>query len=152
MVIDSMQLIRSYADKFNAHDAEGCGALAAEDGKFTDMVLGIEGDGPSGLRDWTQIWLTAFPDATIEIVSSFASGDAVVSEGMFRGTQTGALVTPMGTIPPTGKRLEGYYCNVSRVRDGKLSVGRQYYDGLGLLRQLGIGAGVGVAPEAQPSP
>ena len=152
MAIDNLEIARMYTDKFNQHDADGCAALAAEDGKFTDVVLGMDSEGPSGLRAWTQLWLTAFPDANVEVVNAVASGDTVVTESIFRGTQRGPLVTPMGSIPPTGRQVEGYACTVTRYRDGKLVSGRQYYDGLALLRQLGVAPSLAAAPEAHPQP
>lgn len=151
--MDNLDVARAYIESFNRHDADTCAKKAADDGKFHDMVLGIEGDGPDGLRNWTQLWLTAFPDANVEVTTLAAAGDLVIMEGIFRGTQNGPFVTPMGTLPASGKRLEGYFCNVARYRDGKLVSGRHYYDGLGVLRQLGVAPGAAAAAtEARPQP
>jgi predicted ester cyclase len=152
MAIDNLELTRRFNERFNQHDADGCAAMAADDGRFTDLTLGFDGEGPEGLREWIEIWLSAFPDASIEHLSTVVAGDTVVVEGMFHGTQSGPLVTPMGSIPASGRRLDGHYCSVLRVRDGKFVGAHQYYDGLALLRQLGVAPGVAPQEEANPQP
>lgn len=150
MALDNLEIARRYTEAFNQHDAGGCAAFAAEDGKFTDMVSGRDFEGPAGLREWNELMFAAYPDAHSEIVNSFASGDTVVTEVIFRGTHSG--VTPTLAIPPTGKQIELQSCIVARYRDGKIVSGRQYYDGLGLLRQLGVAPSVAATPEARPQP
>ena len=55
-----------------------------------------------------------------------------------RGAHTGPLETPAGEVPPTGRRIEIEFSVVARARDGLLVDGREYYDSMTLLTQLGL--------------
>ena len=82
-------------------------------------------------------WATAFPDSKGEIHNTFQSGDTVVVEVTWRGTHTGPLQTPRGTLSPTGKRIELRACQINVVTNGKLQTTRHYFDLGTLLQQLG---------------
>ena len=60
------------------------------------------------------------------------------------GTHTGPLATPMGVIPPTGRRVDFPLCDVWEVRDGKVVSTHNYFDVMSLLGQLGISAAAGM--------
>lgn len=90
-------------------------------------------------------YLTAFPDGRFDVRHSHEAGDTIIVEGVYRGTQTGPLEGPGGTIPPTGRELAVPYCDVLRVRDGKLVEHRVYWDQATFMAQLGL------APEQQPA-
>lgn len=52
-----------------------------------------------------QGWKQAFPDARGEIRNVIASGNTVVEEIIWEGTQTGTLEGPGGPLPPSGRRI-----------------------------------------------
>jgi steroid delta-isomerase-like uncharacterized protein len=85
-------------------------------------------------------WATAFPDSAAEFNNALVSGNTVVLELTWRGTHTGPLQTPGGTVAPTGKRFEFGACQVTEVADGKAQSTRHYFDMTTLLRQLGVGS------------
>jgi predicted ester cyclase len=70
------------------------------------------------------------------IVRSFEAGDTVVVEGVFSGRHTGPMVTPEGTIPPSGNAVSFSYADFLQVRDGKCVSHRIYWDNAGLMAQL----------------
>jgi predicted ester cyclase len=74
----------------------------------------------------------------VEVVNVIAGENGGVAEFIGRGTHTGPLTGPAGTIPPTGRRIEFPLCDVWKVRDGRFAGNRCYYDLLGLLGQLGV--------------
>jgi predicted ester cyclase len=83
--------------------------------------------------------LTALPDAKTEITNVVADGENwVFTEFIGRGTHTGALVGPAGTIPPTGRRIGFPVGELMRLEGGKFVLVHVYYDGATLLRQLGV--------------
>jgi ketosteroid isomerase-like protein len=61
------------------------------------------------------------------------------------GTQTGDLVTPQGTLPASGNRLDLPYADYFRVADGRIVEHRVYRDQAGMLAQLG-GSGPALTP------
>jgi steroid delta-isomerase-like uncharacterized protein len=83
--------------------------------------------------------LVAFPDLKITTRNVIESGDWVVAEYTFTGTNLGPAHDPTGNeIPATGKRVTAENCSVTRLRDGKLASYRAYGDTLTLVTQLGL--------------
>ncbi|NOT59129.1 MAG: nuclear transport factor 2 family protein, partial [Acidobacteria bacterium] len=75
-----------------------------------------------------QGWAAAFPDAKAEFHSPLVSGNTVILEVTWRGTHTGPLPTPGGTITGTGKTYVVRACQVFEVAEGKAQVLRHYFD------------------------
>ena len=94
--------------------------------------------GKEDYKTWIQNWSTAFPDAKLEILNAFTSGDSVVVEFTAKGTHKGALSSPGMQIPPTNRPLEMSFCDVIQLRDGKIVSARTYYDLATIARQLGV--------------
>ncbi len=86
----------------------------------------------------TRAVATAFPDYQITIVDQVAEGDRVATVWRMVGTHQGGWASPIGNIPPTGKRVEFGGTTTLRVTDGKISdvIGTNW-DHLGILQQLG---------------
>jgi steroid delta-isomerase-like uncharacterized protein len=83
-------------------------------------------------------FLRAFPDGRISGDRYLESGDRIVVEGRFTGTNTGPLETPAGELPPSGRAMVLPFADVFRVVDGKIAEHRVYYDTVRLLAQLGL--------------
>ncbi|HEY8257718.1 MAG TPA: ester cyclase [Gemmatimonadales bacterium] len=92
-----------------------------------DQVLGV----------W-QGWAKAIPDSRCTFNSAIATGNTVVLELTWKGTHTGPLETPDGTIAPTGKSIELRSCVVCELDGEKTRVQRQYFDMGTLLEQIGV--------------
>ncbi len=78
-----------------------------------------------------------FPDLHMTIEDMIAEGDKVVTRWMWRGTNTGDLVTPMH-IPATGKRVTVTGITIGRFAGGKKVEAWTQSDNLGLNQQLGL--------------
>jgi len=57
------------------------------------------------------------------------------------------LVTPAGTIPPTGRTVELRLGEVYEVRESKIAKLHAYYDSATMMRQLGLLPPTGSAAE-----
>jgi predicted ester cyclase len=79
----------------------------------------------------------AFPDARMEVVRTLESGDEVYITGRFKGTHTGDLVSPNGTIPATGQPIDFGYVDYFRVVDGTIMAEEVVWDQLTFLAQVG---------------
>lgn len=85
-------------------------------------------------------WAAALPDSRATIDAAHVAGaNTVVLELTWRGTHRGALQTPGGQIPATGKSIELRACQIVDVKDGKVQAVRHYFDMATLLAQLGVG-------------
>jgi steroid delta-isomerase-like uncharacterized protein len=85
-----------------------------------------------------QGWATAFPDSKATIGRTVASGNTATIELTWRGTHTGPLTLPTGTIAPTGRKIELRACQVVEVDGDKTRSITQYFDLATLLRQIGM--------------
>jgi predicted ester cyclase len=94
--------------------------------------------GREEVRKQYQTWLDAFTDIQVEFPDVIESGDALAAEVRVTMTHTGPLVTPNGTIPPTGKRVTLEAVDIAHARDGLIVSFHSYFDQLALLAQLGL--------------
>lgn len=76
----------------------------------------------------------AFPDVHREIFSTYGLNGVVVVELAIRGTHTGDLVTPHGTLPPTGKVIDIPCCDVFQIQDGKV-ISFHCYNATSIMQQ-----------------
>ena len=122
-------------EALNAHDSEALAQFYSEDCE----VVAPPGEmrGRAAVRQLSETYWNAFPDLKWTITHQCASGDTVVSEQIAEGTHNGALLTPQGEFPPTGKRVATRICDVARVRDGEIVSVHLYWDNLGFMQALG---------------
>lgn len=124
-------------DLFNSHDVDGLLELYADDAEFKGPG-GMSVRGKEAIGQFTRGWYQGFPDCRTESANVIDAGDYIIEEGIFIGTHTGVFPTPMGDIPPTGRRVEGQYVDVFEFRDGKVVSDRLTFDRMQLMEQLGL--------------
>ena len=94
------------------------------------------------------------PTRSSTVDALVAEGDVVAEEGRYTGTHTGTWRNPNGAeIPPTGKSLDFAFSAIFRVRDGKITSIRLYYDQMEVLdaTRAGASACCGLEPKSTPS-
>jgi len=82
-------------------------------------------------------WKHAFPDGKGTVTKAIESGDSVVLEITWEGTQTRELVGPQGTIPASGKRVKVQAAQVLTFKGDKVVEIKQYFDLMTILAQIG---------------
>lgn len=87
-----------------------------------------------GVKKTYNLYHKAFPDLSVNMTDLFSDGDRVFALITGRGTHKGDL---MG-ISPTGKNVTLEGCVINRISNGKIVESWEYFDQLGLFRQLGI--------------
>ena len=96
---------------------------------------GIEQKGPDAGVAVAETYLRAFPDLEFEIRHHYAAGpDVSILELTARGTHQAMLEG----IPATGRTVEVVVCNIIEAQDGRIVREREYFDGLSVMRQLGV--------------
>lgn len=109
--------------------------LVASNATYHDPnVPGGKFTGPEGLKQFVQIYRTAFPDVHITIQDQIAEGDKVVNRWTATGTHKGDL---MG-IKPTNKFSTVTGVDIERYQNGKVVESWANYDMFGMLQQLGV--------------
>ena len=77
------------------------------------------------------------PDSSMAIDQVVESGNEIVVLGHFKGTHTGDLQSPGGTIPASGKTLNLRFMDYFKVLDGKIVDHQTIFDQVEMLSQLG---------------
>ncbi len=135
---NNTRLAQQLYDAFNRRDFDIAANAVTDDFELVNMALGNTLRGRDGIIQFQQGWATAFPDGKVTIDNIIATDDAVTVEYTGRGTHTGPLVGPAGTLPATNKPLVLHLCDVHKITNGKISSSHTYYDALGMLQQLGL--------------
>lgn len=125
--------------RFSENQLDQVLELAADDVEIVLVPTGQTFRGREGFMQFMHGFKAAFPDIAIRHTNVLVSGDHVTVEATWSGTHTGPLMTPAGTVPATGKRVESSrICEVMRFRNGKLVHLTNYQDLTSWLRQLGL--------------
>src|SRR5437899_471107 len=99
---DAIAVARENVDAYNDGDWGRARAILASGAIYEELAtqrrLGAD-DAVEASKEWKR----TFPDSKGTVTNSFASGNNAVLEITWRGTHTGELKGPLGTIPPTGR-------------------------------------------------
>jgi ketosteroid isomerase-like protein len=120
-------------------------AAFTEDGTFTDESIGVTWRGPRELPEQVENYHWAFPDMHRELYHVYASENVVVVQLAVQGAHLGPLRLPIGTLPPTGKRMDAPCCDVFELVGGKIKRFDCYPEGSVILTQLGVIGDLGAA-------
>jgi len=95
--------------------------------------------GRKAIQEHMEGWLRTFPDVKMEFLTILPSGNHIAFEMLMRGTNTGAMISPEGEIPPTGKKVELKAVMILRISsEGLIEEDRTYYDTADFMKQLGL--------------
>jgi steroid delta-isomerase-like uncharacterized protein len=130
----ALQTAERFYDRFAAGDFAGVTALFAAD---CPTVTPAGTMTPAEHEAFGQAFKAALPDAHMEVDTAVEAGEEVFIGGRFVGTHTGDLITPQGTLPASGNRLDLPYADYFRIVEGTIVEHRVYWDQAGMLAQLG---------------
>lgn len=135
---DNATIVRAHYDAINRRDMDKNLTLLTDDVKWMNIPFAASFTGHKGYRDFLGNWTTAMPDCKAEVVNVIAGEEWTVVEFIGRGTHTGPLVGPHGTIPATQRKLDLKFCEVFRIKDGQIAEAHLYFDAATLMRQFGL--------------
>jgi len=134
---DLIRIARENIEAFNAGDWDRFKAALTPDSINDEVATGQRSQGPDQIAQNAQGWKRAFPDAKGTIAHVIASGNTVVLELTWEGTQTGPLVGPGGTIPASGKRQVTRAAFIATIQGDQIKESHHYFDMMALLQQIG---------------
>jgi steroid delta-isomerase-like uncharacterized protein len=134
---EMVKFAREQVEGFNNGDWERLQAGLAADASFDELATQRKVEGPEKIVELFKGWKTAFPDAAGTVTSAVGSGKTAALEVTWKGTHTGPLETPEGTIPASGKRQETPAALFFTFEAGKIKASRHYFDSMTLLKQIG---------------
>lgn len=135
---DYTEVAKTHYDAFNARDFQRAVTVVDENVQWHNVASGQTFQGIPGYQQFIEGWETAFPDGAVEIQNIVPTDNGVVVEYIGRGTNTGSMETPDGTIEPTGKSIELKFCEVLSIQNGKIADAHLYFDSATMMRQLGL--------------
>lgn len=122
---------------WNGGDVEAVGTVFHRDAVFRDMAFGVERRGLEEIRGlFAQTW-DGLPDLRSELHRTVAEGEWVALEWTLTGTHDG----DSPDLPATGRSVSLRGVSVLRIRDGKITRQRDYYDRAAFLEQVGVSPG-----------
>ena len=129
---------RGIVDAFNASDWDGFRNLMTEDAVYDEVGTSRKIEGLDPIIEAMKGWKAAMPDVKGIVDSASPTGNGVVLEVTWRGTHTGPLAGPDGSIPATGKSQTTRASWVMEFDGPKHKQSRHYFDMLSFMKQLGV--------------
>ena len=137
MGTDKIKLAKEGIDAYNDGDWERFTAPLSSDAVYEEIATQRKVQGPDQIVEASKGWREAFPDSKGTITNVTQGADTVVLEITWQGTHTGDLVSPMGTIPPSRKRVNLPAVQIVRFKGDKVVETRHFFDLMTLLAQIG---------------
>ncbi|PYS55289.1 MAG: hypothetical protein DMG13_04635 [Acidobacteria bacterium] len=135
--IEVIRVARENVEAFSAGDWQRLKAALAPNVSYHEVGSQRRLQGADQMVQAYQTWKQAIPDGKGTITNAFASRNSVLIEVTWTGKQTGPLVGPSGTIPPSGKAWDVQGAQVITIEGGKILELHQYFDLLTILQQIG---------------
>jgi ketosteroid isomerase-like protein len=132
------QIVRIFHESWDLKDPERGATIIDENCHFEDIARGEFQIGPEAYKRDYYRWREAFPDGEVKVTNVIVQENWAVVEFINRGTQTGPLQSNLGIFSPSNRKMEIRYCSVMRVANGKVVEGRDFYDSISIVRQLGL--------------
>ena len=130
----NVETVRAAHESWNRRDFQGVVRDSSEGLVYTDNGRSLTLNGRDKFREWTEAWAKAFSDGRITNPKYIDGGDVVVTRFTVEGTNDG----PLGSLPPSGRRISLSFCEVCQLdKQGRVASGGCYYDQYTLLAQLG---------------
>jgi steroid delta-isomerase-like uncharacterized protein len=123
---------------YNAKNWDNVRAALTQDALYDEVATHRSIQGRDQVVECWQGWARALPDSTATFHGAIASGTTVCIELSWRGTHSGPLELPTGSVAGTNRSIEIRACQVFEMSEGKARTIRHYFDMATMLQQLGI--------------
>ena len=126
-----------FIEAFNDADWERFAGTCSADVLYEEKGSDRTVRGIDAVVELAKGWRAAFPDVRGKISHSTATESTAALEITWKGTHTGPLELPTGTLPATGNAVEFDGVQVFVIEGGKVTQMRHYLDLLTMLTQVG---------------
>jgi steroid delta-isomerase-like uncharacterized protein len=127
------EVVREHMDSENRHEFDAT-LETFEHPRYEIIPTGDVYDGPEEVMAYFEETRRAFPDQRNELVRLHHSDEAVVVEGILRGTHDG----PLRGLPPTGRSFEMPFVAFFVFEGDGLVCERVYFNSGTILEALGV--------------
>ena len=98
-----IELAKGFVASFNNGDWESVESALCPEVNYTEIPTKTEINGVDKFVELCKIWKSIMSDCSGEVTNAHASGDTVILEITWTGTQSGPMQTPLGEHPSSGK-------------------------------------------------
>jgi steroid delta-isomerase-like uncharacterized protein len=131
---ENKTVIRRFLEEiFEGGNLDLVDELFAPDYVLHDPSVPGEVEGPEAMKQYINMYRTAFPDTRFTVEDQIAEGDEVVTRWTGQGTNEGEF---MGILP-TGQQVTVMGIEFDRVSGGKVQETWVNYDALSMMQQIG---------------
>ena len=124
---------------FNSANWDGWKSAIADNAKMEDMATGQVAEGADACLAYAQQWKSMYPDMIGTLNNRIESGNTLVEECTWVGTNTGEIPMPDGSkIPATGKSVTVNNVLIFTFENGKMTSFKNYLDMMSMMGQLGL--------------
>jgi steroid delta-isomerase-like uncharacterized protein len=135
-VQENLKTARAFYEEFNKRNFANVQKLVDDNAQLQIVPFGAKFSGKEGYLQLAQGWSNAFPDRQCVISNISASEEGAVVEFAGSGTQTGTFRSPEGDIAPTGRKVDVPFCDVFKIKNGKIVSYNSYFDNATMMNQL----------------
>ena len=128
------QLVERFYNGFEVGDFAAARELFAEDCVNVSPAGSLSVDENLALAE---AFKNALPNGYFQIDIVVESGDEAFIEGRLKGTHTGDLASPDGTIPASGNEIDLRFADYFKMEDGKFTEHHVFWDQMSMMGQLG---------------
>lgn len=132
----NLAAVTKEVEAFNKHDAAGALATSADNVVFAEMSAPADRVGKKEALKGVEEMFKGFPDAKLDVKSSWAAGDYVVMSGIWTGTNTADV--PSMKLKKTGKTVSVHFVEIDKLVSGKTTNIWVFQNGAAAAAQLGL--------------
>jgi len=132
-----IELGKGFVSSFNNGDWGSLESTICPNISYIEIPTKTEINGVDKFVELCKSWKSIMSDCSGEVTDAHASGNTVILEITWTGTQSGPMQTPLGEHPSSGKfqKIDGV--QILEIDDGKITNIKNYFDLLSMLMQFG---------------
>ena len=133
---EQTQLARSFIAAFNDGDWQSLEKTICPAVQYQEIPTKTSMRGAAPFLELCKGWKSIMSDCSGEVTHSLVSGDTVVLEVTWSGTQSGPIQTPLGEYPASGQFQKTDGVQILTMSDGKITGIKNHFDLLSMLMQF----------------
>tara|TARA_B100000963_G_C22630063_1_gene674484 strand:+ start:28 stop:453 length:426 start_codon:yes stop_codon:yes gene_type:complete len=132
-----IKLAKGFIASFNNGDWESVEGALCPEVNYTEIPTKTEIIGMDKFVELCKIWKSIMSDCSGEVTNAHASGDTVILEITWTGTQSGPMQTPLGEHPSSSKFQKTNGVQILEIGNEKITIIKNHFDLLSMLMQFG---------------
>ena len=116
-----IELGKNFVTSFNNGDWESLESALCPEVKYIEIPTKTEINGVDKFLGLCKSWKSIMSDCSGEVTNAHASGDTVILEITWTGTQSGPMQTPLGEHPSSGKFQKTDGVQILQIGDEKIT-------------------------------